>query len=124
MSSKNLFDKFMIPIKYGCSVEETKKIIIESKIYLTLGKENLDGKFKIYEKYNLLEYIVRKPKNIIQSADLTSDRAEYLLRYYSSLKEEIYFNMVFTSKAVFEKRFNKKLFNVFISKIKSTFTFF
>ncbi len=107
MSSKNLFDKFMIPIKYGYSVEETKKIIIESKIYLTLGKENLDGKFKIYEKYNLLEYIVRKPKNIIQSADLTSDRAEYLLRYYSSLKEEIYFNMVFTSKAVFEKRFNK-----------------
>lgn len=119
MSYANLSNKFQVPIKYGCNLEETKKIVVESKRYFTLSEDNLDSKFKIYRKWGLMQFIVKKPRNIIQSADLTDARAEYLLKYYPSLSEESYYWMVFTSEDIFKKRFKGN--NKYVLSLKNKF---
>lgn len=100
-------------ILFGMSEEEMIKVVTEYPGVFTMSIDNLVNKLRILRKYNLIWYIVNKPKNLIQSAELTEARAEYLIKYHS-LKEIDFVRYLFTSEENF-----KRIFTIDNNGIKS-----
>lgn len=115
MSYENLLFKLKVPTFVGVSEEDAKSIVLKFPEYLTQGGETLKEKFEIYSKRGLLKFIINRPKNIIQNAELTDARADYLRRFYPWIVEPAYSRMVFTSEGVFQKRFNGN--NTYVKKL-------
>lgn len=115
MSYDNLSYKAEIPICFGCTKKDARKIIRDYPGYLTQSQENLKTKFEVYYRRELLKYIIKKPKNIIQNAELTDGRAAYLKKYFPWIVEPAFSRMVFTSEETFKKRFNGN--NDYVKKV-------
>lgn len=69
-------------IIFGLSEEEMKKVIIEYSAIFTLSIDNIIAKLRVLRDYNLMWYIIKKPKNLIQSAELTEARVIFLKSNY------------------------------------------
>lgn len=101
MSYDNLLYKMKVPLYVNCSEEDVHSMVVKFPGYLTQSSNNLHDKFEVYARYGLLNYILMKPKNIIQSAELVYLRAEYLNTYYKGLKAKSYTRMIFSSDVEF-----------------------
>jgi len=105
MSFDNLKDKFQRPLTYGCSEENVRSIILGYPEFLTLSPDTIERKFSVYKNKKLTKYIVEKPKNIMQNAELTEKRADYLNKFHDYLDEIKYAKKVFATKQDFEREF-------------------
>lgn len=92
-------------ILFGMSEEEMLKVITEYSALFTLSIDNIISKLRVLRDYNLIWFIVKRPKNLIQSAELIEARAEYLRTYYYYSEEE-FARYVFAPEENFIRMFN------------------
>lgn len=92
-------------ILFGMSEEEMKRVITEYPAIFTVSIDNILKKLRVLRDYDLLWYIILKPKNLIQGAELIETRAEYLKTFYHYEKKE-FARLVFLGKKDFKSKFD------------------
>lgn len=102
-------------ILFGLSEEEMIKVITEYSGIFTLSFDNIIAKLRVLRDYNLMWYIVKKPKNLIQSAELIEARAAHLKAKYDFDDEE-FARYVFQAEENFVRMF--KFDNDHVKNIK------
>lgn len=79
---EKVYNRINILDEYNLSLEEKIHVVTSFPCYLTLSDENIKKKLEIASELGALDFIVEKPKNLIQSADLTLARAFFLKKNY------------------------------------------
>lgn len=103
---KNIFAYIMnLLLLFDMSEEDMLNVITEYSAIFTLSIDNILSKLRVARDYNLIWYIIKNPKNLIQSAELTEARAEYLSTYYYYNEEE-FARYVFSAEENFIRMFN------------------
>lgn len=103
-------------IVFGMTEEEMIKVVTEYSTIFTCSIDNLVAKLRVLRDYNLIWYIVKKPKNLIQSAELIEARAAYLKNYYYYNEEE-FARYVFSAEENFVRMFEIDNYHVKCEKI-------
>lgn len=103
---KSIFVYIMnLLLLFDMSEEDMLNVITEYSAIFTLSIDNIISKLRVARDYNLIWYIIKNPKNLIQSAKLTEARAEYLSTYYYYNEEE-FARYVFSAEENFVRMFN------------------
>lgn len=103
-SIENIKQKMEELIELGYTKEEVLYITIEMPSIYGCNMENLKKKIEYFKEIGLGEMIIKTPKNLMQSLDLTYARYEYL-KTKEIEKWEQYHNRLFYNSKLFKKRY-------------------
>ena len=97
-------DRFNNLLTFGFKVEDARGIVLEFPVILGSTIENTNDKLNLYKEFGILNVIVKVPKYLIQSVELSFARYYYLNSIGIEINEENAF-LLFINESVFKKRF-------------------
>ena len=103
-------NKIVDIISLGYTKEEVFYMIITLPSILGLSIENIGSKVEFYNSIGLREMIIKDPRKLIQSVELSYLRYEYYTKECDMDIDMYNYNILFVNSKYFEKRFgvNKK----------------
>lgn len=81
-------DKIDVLGDYDIDEQERLRMITDYPGYLTMSLENIKEKLQVEYEYGFLPYIISRPKNMIQSSELTRARTYYIRRNYPNIPND------------------------------------
>lgn len=105
--SNSVKEKMEALDEYNISNEDKIRMIVDYPGYLTMSLENIQSKLKIAFELGHLEYIIKRPKNLIQGTKLTIARTYFLTRYYHDLPKEMLSVKVYIPEEQFLSQFKR-----------------
>lgn len=105
MENEKVQKKMDVMNEYGYTEEEKIHIVSTSPFYLGLTVNNLRKKFDAAKQAGVLRYFVRRPKALMQGAELALARYYYLKSYYPEELIGDYASLIYSSKEKFKNKF-------------------
>lgn len=100
-----LLDKKAKLQEYGFTDEEACYIIYSYPDYFSMGLANIEDKLAAMKESDTLENLLEHPKNLIQSAELTRARYQYILSVDRNLLKGSYWRLIYSGEKLFYNRF-------------------